>query len=376
MSNKRNNIVKDLSLPGLESNEKYQPAVIVEPGKDGRKKHTAIAIHTVKQFFADPKQLSLFSEERIDDFIQATGLPVANRPDAYGVILNQAESRVFEGILKAFSDTNYQGDLQREKRDELRERGINLTSQIAVETIKKIYSNIEKIPVIKITQAELLSLSGYDTQAQKQGDKQDVVGAIKTLSTTQFCFYWVRLKKDSNGKPVKDNNGEYVKEDVMEVGTLFNVRYVKKEGEDKLDYYEVSPSPVIIDQVNNKYGGNYFLLIPEGWRDEVKQLTGKRASRYTYEFLEWLRLQYELKRRQKVNYKKNFTINKSWEEVAVALKMPESMYRANRKRAITIINEAYSTAIKLGYLLRVENSGATDILYLNESYYPKPRELV
>jgi len=56
--------------------------------------------------------------------------------------------------------------------------------------------------------------------------------------------------------------------------------------------------------------------------------------------------------------------------------MPESMYKANRKRASTIIQDAYSVAIKLGYLVKVENNGATDILYLNEGYYPKPGELV
>jgi len=56
--------------------------------------------------------------------------------------------------------------------------------------------------------------------------------------------------------------------------------------------------------------------------------------------------------------------------------MPETMYKANRKRASKIIQDAYSTAIKLGYLVKVENTGATDILYLNESYYPKPGELV
>jgi len=73
---------------------------------------------------------------------------------------------------------------------------------------------------------------------------------------------------------------------------------------------------------------------------------------------------------------KPFKISKSWEDVAIALKMPETVYKANRKRAYKIIQEAYSVAIKLGYLVKVENNGATDLLYLNESYYPKPGKLV
>jgi hypothetical protein len=56
--------------------------------------------------------------------------------------------------------------------------------------------------------------------------------------------------------------------------------------------------------------------------------------------------------------------------------MPETMYKRNRPRSSKIIQEAYSVAIKLGYLIKVENNGAIDILYLNEGYYPKPGELV
>jgi hypothetical protein len=70
-------------------------------------------------------------------------------------------------------------------------------------------------------------------------------------------------------------------------------------------------------------------------------------------------------------------ITKSWEDVAIALKMPETMYKANRQRElIRLYREAYSVAIELGYLVKVENNGYTDILYLNEDYYPKPGELV
>jgi len=141
-----------------------------------------------------------------------------------------------------------------------------------------------------------------------------------------------------------------------------------------LQYYEIQPSAPLLDQVNN-----YFLLVPNNWREEVKLLTGKRASSYSYELLVWLRLQYEQIRRYNkgTNRKpKPFKIGKSWEEVAMALKMPESMYKRNRSRSYKIIQEAYSVAIKLGYLVKVENNGATDILYLNESYYPRPGELV
>jgi len=62
-------------------------------------RHTKMAIHTVIQFYGDNKQLSIFSDEKIDVFRGATGLNLTNRPTNYGVALNQTQSRVFEGIL-------------------------------------------------------------------------------------------------------------------------------------------------------------------------------------------------------------------------------------------------------------------------------------
>jgi len=361
MSNKRKNIEESL-LPGLDNGGGYSPAKVIQPGVDEGKKHTKIAIHTVSQFYGDNKQLSLFSDEKIDAFSRATGLSITNRPDSYGVVLNQSQRRVLEGILKAFTDSNYKGDEEIDKA--------TYSSKIyPINKIAGAYNNVDKIPVVRLTQAEIIKLSGHD---RTQGDKVDVVEAISFLATKQFCFYWVRLKTEK-GKPVKDKSGDYVKEEVMEVGSLFRIKTVRTE-EGELQYYEIHPSAPLLDQVSN-----YFLLVPNDWREEVKQITGKRASSYTYELLLWLRLQYEQIRRYnsgRNRKKKPFKISKSWEDVAIALKMPETMYKANRKRASKIIQEAYHVAIKLGYLVRVENNGATDILYLNESYYPKPGELI
>ena len=338
------------------------------------KKLTQIAMHGVSQFFGDNKQLSLFSDERIDAFSRATGLTLNNKPTNYGVVLNQAQERVLYGILKAFSDTNYKGDELKDKGKALGDvYSFNQTSrETLVINENAPYKNIDAIPVVKLTQAEIIELSGHD---RTQGDKQDVIEALTFLATKQFCFYWLRTKNEK-GKIVKEKNGDYLKEEVMEVGTVLRVKYVKEEGTDKLNYYEISPSAPLLDQVNN-----HFLLVPNNWREEVKQITGNRASSYTYKLLLWLRREYERIRKYNKNGGKSrkpkpFKVSISWEEMSIALKMPESMYKANRKRAIKIIQEAYSVAQELGYLVKIENNGATDILYLNESYYPKPGELV
>jgi len=345
-------LARQLLYPGVKKEE--------EP----KKKYNKIAIHTVSQFYGDNKQLSLFSDSKIENFKKATGLTLINRPDSYGVVLNQAQRRVLEGILKAFTITDYKGDKEIDKNTySEKEHPIN--------KIDRAYSNIDKIPGVQLTQAELINLSGYDTV---QGDKTDVLEALSFLGTKQFCFYWLRLKTDEKGKPVKDKKGDFVKEEVMEVGSLFRVKYVRTEG-GELKYYEIYPSAPVLDQVSN-----YFLLVPNNWEEEVKELTGKRASSYTYQFLLWLRLQYEhIRRYNKAGGKKRkakpMEINKSWEEIAIALKMPKSMYKANRKPASKKIQEAYTVAIKLGYLVKVENNGAIDTLFLNEKYYPSPGEL-
>jgi len=334
-------------------------------------KYTQLGINAVSQFFGDNKQITLFSERTLEEFERATVEDKIQRPDSYGVVLNQSQIRVFEGIMKAFSDTKYLGHELIDKRTY--DKNIK-----PINKVDKAYSNIDNIPLVRLTQADIISLSGYDLDKQRQGDKVDVINAINFLGSNQFCFYWVRLKQEK-GKPVKDKNGDYIKEEVMEVGTLFRIKYVKEDGGNDLKYYEIHPSAVVLDQVNKSYGGNYFLLIPTNWRDEVKQITGKRASSYTYEFLFWLRLQYEQIRRKNAKAPKGnskpFQLSKSWEDIAIALKMPKSMYIRNRAKALKIIKEAYSIAIELGYLVKVEDNGATDILYLNESYYPRPGEL-
>ena len=340
-------------------------------GEAKEKKQFKIALHAVSQFFGDSKQLSLFSDEKIEDFSRATGLSLANRPDNYGIVLNQAQERVYEGIIKAFSDTNYSGHIQQTVENSLADV-MRVRTGDTREVLSKVYKDITQIPVVRLTQAQIIELSGYDLKSQKQSDKQHVIEALSFLATTQFCFYWLRLKKD-NGKPVKDKSGDYAKEEVMEVGTIFRIKTIREGG--VLQYYEISPSAPFLDQVNS-----YFLLVPNLWREEVKQITGKRASSYTYNFLLWLSVQYEQIRRYNTSGVKRkpklFKVSKTWEEIAIALKMPETMYKANRKRASKIIQEAYSVAIKLGYLLNVENNGAGDTLYLNEAYYPKPGELI
>lgn len=348
---------KELNFRGTPSKEK-----LVE------KKLSKMALHTADQFFGGNKQLSIFSENKqvavYSSNLQEnklkkgeeTGEALIDKLSGYGMNLNQSQSKVLEGILKGFSEDNYKGDKVNDKSDYNNLEGFKKEGEA--------YKNIDAIPVLKITQAELISLSGY---TKNRGDKTDVIDALDFLTTRQFCFYWLRTKTDSKGRFIKDKKGNYIKEEVTEISPILRKKSVSIAGVFK--YYEIHPSAVLIDQIDN-----YFMLFPNDWREEVKEVIGKRVSNYTYGLFFWLRVQYERQRRfnSTHKHKKDFTIRKSWEEVAIILKMPKTMYKANKKRSVKIINDAYASAIKVGYLKKVENNGVRDILYLNEEFYPKP----
>lgn len=360
--------------------------------------------HLANQLIGDEEINKKFSPEKVKRFVDETGLILPNenkeptpneidRPpiedtyekikkiNSFGVVLNNTQMRVFEAILKALTNTNYNGDEQKTIRDTLAKNYINPNAgQIIQHNENAPYKNINTIPVIKVTQKELIELAGYDPR--KQNDRQMVVEALKFLSSTPFCFYWERAKY-KNGKIVKDKNGKIIKEPVSEVSTLLRViRVYKEPARQIIDYYEIYPSACMLDQVNN-----HFLLIPNNWREEVKRITGQTASSYIYLFLLWLRKEFESIRSyndykgKKRGYKK-FVITITYTNLAKTLKMPESLYKKKKKKAIDIIRKCYIIALRLGYITNFDvdeglyRNKMIYTFYLNEDFYPQPGKLV
>lgn len=309
-------------------------------------KYLKIGLHAANQFFNNPKLPASIKE--------ITG------SEQFGVVLTKTQNQVFEGILKAFTNTNYKGD------ESLDPNAYSRTVH-EIDSRHPSYENIDRIPIIRLTQAEIIELSGLPRDRKKE-----VVSALKFLHETHFNFYWERLKYDKKGKPIKGKNGDWSKEEVYTSGALFYIKNIKENKVTK--YYEISPSAVLLDQVSAEYGGNFFLRKDEKWADEVKQQIGPGVSNYTYVFLSYLRTQYEMIRRHN-KYKKQkrpFEIAKTWEEIAYIIKMPESIYKRKKERAEKLVKDAYTAAVKLGYLSKVEMNGNLYKLYLNTEYYPKP----
>ena len=323
-------------------------------------------IHSVKQMFSEQLSLSLFSDQIPSEFTRKFGIDVVNKIDKYGIDLNKTQIKVMEGLLKAFTDTNYKGNTISKSKNEV----VNEYPKInRSEHLPKAYNNINDIPRIQIGQRELLRFSGINENSR--GLAQKGLEALNYLGSTQFCFYWTRLAYDKNGKPDKDpKTGDYIKEEVTAIDTLFKVKIVKSEQTKEFKYYEIEPSVIFLDQVNN-----YFLLIPHNWREEVlKQVGKKRASSYTFRLLLFLRYQYEVKRRYNRYHKDKteFKIKFSWEDMAQTLRMPETVYKRKRVRALTLLDEAYKTAQELGYLNSYERTATVDVLKLNPDKYYEP----
>jgi hypothetical protein len=330
-----------------------------------KNKYIKQSVHSLTQMFGDSKQLSLFTDNIPGDYSRQFGIEVVNRIDRYGIDLNETQTKIMEGLLKALTDTNYKGNTTSKSK----ERVVDSFNKInSPKDLPQAYRDINEIPQIQIGQRELLRISGINDNNQRQ--YQRGLEALTYLGSTQFCFYWTRLAYDKKGKPEKDKKGNYRKEEVQAIDTLFKVKVVTDEQTKGFKYYEVEPSVIFLDQIEN-----YFLLIPHDWREEVQGLVGKkRASSYTLKFLLYLRVKYEEIRRYNDKHKieKEYSIKSSWEDIAQALKMPETIYKRNRTRAIKILEDAYIVAQELGYIKSYSRTSTVDKIQLNPDKYYKP----
>lgn len=304
-------------------------------------------------------QITLFNSCLLEKL--PNGENLSDKISRFGIELTDLQSKIMEGILRGFTETNYKGNI--EPKD---------PSQIAEEKYAKgdlppTYKYVKKIPRLQVTQSQLLDWAGINKNSI--AEKERAVKALSHLGLTQYCFYYNRLAYDKNGVPERKKNGDWKKEEVMAIDTLFTIKYVRDEESEVLKHYEIEPSPIFLDQRDS-----YFMLVPYNWREEVRAIVGnKKASSYTFRFLLFLRYQYEMQRRTGKK-KTPLSLKWSWEEIAVAIKMPESVYKTQRVRAQKILDDAYSVAKSLGYLIDYKK-GEKDLLIFNEEkYYPHPKE--
>jgi hypothetical protein len=371
-------IAKDIlnMLEAIYRNSKETP----KAPRRGTKENIKISMHSATQLIGGKNIKKELTIDKQYEYRKDTlGLQNLTNPDRYGISLTPVQMKVFTGIIRAFSETDYKGDYELSTNKYIEEVLEPEDFQRAKTILKDIdsspYKNIESIPVLKVTQAQLIELSGYDLKKQRQGDKDEVVESLNFFSNKLFCFYYERAVKEKGKIVIDKRTGKYKMEIVEELSTIFRIKKIYDKENNTLKEYEISPAGVLIDQVNE-----HFLLVPANWMNEVKQLTGKRTpSKYTYEFLFWLRFEYENIRRnnsKKGNKKKRpYVITKTHSQICETIKIPQSIYKKTKTRSERILNDCYSIAIQLNYLEKVEEKENEYILYLNENHYPQPGKL-
>lgn len=343
------------------SNSNLSGMDIVNVTLPEKPKNFAMSIHSVNNIYSRPDTYNLFSdpEETVNSYRRQYGIEILNSIEKVGIDLTDFQFKVFEGVLKTFKHSageGYTGNIKAKDKRELIREG-------KFDTLPKSYDNITNIPRVRINQSDLFKLTGI--KENSIAERERVIQALNYLGTTQHLFYYKRLSYDKKGKPEKNEKGKHKKEEVTAIDTLFTVKTVKDTETNTFKYYEIEPTATLLDQA-----GNYFLLIPLHWREEVKQIMGgKEISSYTMKFLMWLMLQFEEKRRK--NYT-TFEIRKNWESIAETLKMPPTIYKRNKKRANNILLTAYETAVKTGYLKEYIREPHIDIFILNELKYFTP----
>ncbi len=321
---------------------------------------TQISLHSVRNLLGSEQQISLFSEEKVKEFAETYGVSLEGEISRYGIDLTDIQLRMMEGILHGLTKTRYKGNL------EPVDIPAHAKEKYPRGEVPDSYKYVDRIPKFKATQSEILRWGNVNQKSA--GEVQVALKAFKHLGTSQYCFFYTRLALDEEGIPKKDRDGEFLKEEVIAVDTLFTIKEIRSKKTGLLNYYEIIPSSIFLDQRES-----YFMLIPFNWREEVRGIIGQRkASSYTFRFLLLLRYLFELQRRTDRD-KKEFIVRCPPEEMAIKLKMPESVYRRKKDRANKILEDAYSVAKRLGYLKKYERTPVVDILYLNEEKYYLPR---
>lgn len=327
-------------------------------------------------------------------------------PDRIGFNLtNKAQRAVLFSVLQLLTRTNYQGDLQIPNsvgvktafQDEQKRNNPDRISQALTNgfetTIGKNHiggalQNIPSTPVLRMTQRDLVIMSGYDPDIN--GDVYQIAEAVLDLATKQNFLMWTRIKRDNKGTPIRNPKTKKLEfELVSTFSPVLWVNFVSDPVSKRLQYYEISPSPVFLDEVSAQYGGGkngYFLLIPEEANREI-ETTYRKMFKYRpriaikiQTFCFWLRV-----RVQELQGKVNNPFSRSeldpvirirYEDLCRELDMNESAIKKHRKTTIQNVSDGIRVSKEIGYITDgyLDEETDTYILTLNFDFYPPFRK--
>ena len=318
-----------------------------------------------------------------------TDLETAKRAEIpkIGFDLNATETAVCDAALAMFHDTGYRGHGSTTLADSLLRQGVELSdrhspARIAIE-------RYPSIPFVRFTLAEMTRRAGMNPKVG--GDRDKVKAAIQGLTRRHFVCSWKHLQqtRGTDGIWRTDPDGKHVIR--THEGPLFTLSTTipAESLGDTGATIELHATAVLLDQVNETFGGLNYLMIPRTLVDDIrkarKELRGTEGKQVrgdllapTYRFL--LYLHERVKQRNK-RAGHILRVNESWQDVARIAKLPKSVIDTQTVRAQAILLEIYSTAKALGYLSNFERitsgkaayrRGIRDILTIDaRAFQPK-----
>lgn len=343
-----------------------------------RAPYVKVGRHGVKQLTGKTgPQIAMTFEEapvEVEDYIEQAGLQV-NQEDqerfleGWGADLTVTQHSVLMAVLERMSAKDYQGEGREDRKAVLTRAGVNPPGGRLPKLMDQALRNVKDFPVVRLYLHEVVELAGMDKEAQR--DKLEVKQALEHLGSARYAFYWERLawtEHKGKKKPVLNEDGRYVKEGVRTVGSILYVKQVVDPDTGQLDYYEIAPSEPFLDQVTEGYGspGGYFLMMPTGLLDKMRKAVGpgRRVTPHYYTFLYWLLAKYEDRRsKTKKGKAPNLLVREHYEQIAQLIRMPETIWRRNRKKAVERLESIYLAAKELGYL-KSYSMGADGIVTL------------
>jgi hypothetical protein len=346
-----------------------------------RPTHIKVARHGVKQLTGKTgPQIPMTFEEgpvEVEDYIEQAGLQVSPQDkerllEGWGADLTVIQHSVLLAVLERMSEKNYRGERKEPLKEVLKRAGVNPPGGRLPQLMEKAFRNIKDFPVVRLYLHEIVELAGMDKEAQR--DKLEVKQALEHLGTAPYAFYWERLvwTEGKGGKmiPARDQDGRYVMEGVDPMaGAILYVKRIIDPQSGQLDYYEISPSAPFLDQVTEGYGapGGYFLMMPTGLLDKVRKAVGpgRRVTPHYYTFLYWLLAKYADRCSDAKKFKKapNLQVREHFENIAQLIRMPESIWRRKRVKAVERLESIYQATKELGYL-KSYSMGADGIVTL------------
>src|SRR5262249_31118068 len=109
---------------------------------------TKVSMHSIKNILGNQEQASLFSDHD-KEFAKEFGIELFNSIDRFGIELTDIQSKMMEGILRGFSETEYKGNLQPiDKNEFLQERYPGKQPES--------YKYIREVPRLRATQSQIL----------------------------------------------------------------------------------------------------------------------------------------------------------------------------------------------------------------------------